>query len=296
MKITIFIVLMLVIMMPVGWFAASGPEMLRLTPVIDEVSPLYMGVIPFIQADKLREQTQPVGDYLAFRIGRPVKLTTVPDYESLARLLELGKIHIAWFSHASLQKLQGRRDWQVICRPVQYDSVLYQGQIIVREDSPYQSVHDLRGHRCAYVDRFSGSGFYFPNLFFAAEGIRPLEFFSSVEFSQSHRSSLLGVMEGKYDAAAVFSSELVSEGSKGLRVIARTGPIPNDPLVVRADMAPELKAQIEKAMLTMHEDEKGLEYLKSLKVLRGTSKYVSEREVQALLSQSATSDQPAADR
>lgn len=296
MKITIFIVTLLVILMPIGWFAASDSEMLHLTPIIDEVSPLYMGVIPFIQADKLREQTQPVGDYLAYRIGRPVRLITVPDYESLARLLELGKIHIAWFSHASLEKLRRNRDWQVVCRPVQYDSVLYNGQIIVRDDSPYQSVHDLRGRRFAYVDRFSGSGFYFPNLLFAAEGIRPLEFFSNVEFSQSHRSSLLGVMEGRYDAAAVFSSELVSEGSKGLRVIARTGPIPNDPLVVRSDMVSELKSQIEKAMLTMHEDEKGIDYLKNLKVLRGTTKYVAESEVQALLKKSTSPDQPAANR
>jgi ABC-type phosphate/phosphonate transport system substrate-binding protein len=89
---------------------------------------------------------------------------------------------------------------------------------------------------------------------------------------------------------------LVYEGSKGLRVIARTGPIPNDPLVVRSDMAPELKSQIEKAMLTMHEDAKGIAYLNSLKVLRGTSKYVAESEVQALLKKSTLPDQPVADR
>ncbi|OGK07434.1 MAG: hypothetical protein A2W80_09095 [Candidatus Riflebacteria bacterium GWC2_50_8] len=285
MKITVFIILILVLLVPVGWFAASGPEMIRLTPIIAEVSPLYMGVIPFIQADKLREQTQPVCDYLAYRIGRPVRLTTVPDYESLARLLELGKIHIAWFSHASFEKLRGKRDWQVVCRPVQYDSVLYSGQIVVREDSGFQTVHDLRGHSFAYVDRYSGSGFYFPNIYLADEGIKPLEFFSEVFFTQSHRSSIVGVLEGRYSAAAVFSSDLVYESGEGLRVIARTGPIPNDPLVVRADLDSTLKTQIEQAMLTMHEDAKGIEFLGNLKILRGTSKYVAESEVQALLRQ-----------
>jgi phosphonate transport system substrate-binding protein len=283
MKITGFIILLLVLLVPVGWFAASGPEMLRLEPVIAEVSPLYMGVIPFIQADKLREQTQPVCDYLAYRIGRPVRLTTVPDYESLARLLDLGKIQIAWFSHASLEKLRGKREWRVLCRPMQYDSVLYSGQIVVRDDSSFQTVHDLRDRRFAYVDRFSGSGFYFPNIYLAAEGIDPLGFFSEVFFTQSHRSSIMGVLENRFDAAAVFSSSLVYESGEGLRVIARTGPIPNDPLVVRRELDPELQSQIEKAMLTMHEDEKGIEYLKTLKILRGTSKYVAESEVQSLL-------------
>jgi phosphonate transport system substrate-binding protein len=245
-------------------------------------------VIPFIQAEKLREQTQPVGDYLAYRIGRPVKLTTVPDYESLAHLLELGKIHIAWFSHASFEKLRGENNWQVVCRPVQNDSVLYSGQIVVGDKSPYHKLADLKGRHFAYVDRFSGSGFFFPNILFKSQGIQPLEFFSEVTFTQSHRSSILGVLEGRYDAAAVFSSDLVYVGDEGLRVIARTGPIPNDPLVVRADLAPELREQIEKAMLTMHEDPKGIEYLKSLKILRGTSKYVAETEVQAMLTQNGT--------
>jgi len=287
MKITLFVIFLLVVIVPLGWFAVSGSDTLKLTPVIAEVSPLYMGVIPFIQADKLREQTQPVCDYLASRIGRPIKLTTVPDYESLARLLELGKIQIAWFSHASYEKLRRGSDWYVICRPVQYDSVLYNGQIVVRADSPYQSIHDLRGHSFAYVDRFSGSGFYFPNIYLASEGIRPLDFFSHVVFTQSHRSSILGVLEQRFDAAAVFSSELVNESGENLRVIARTGPIPNDPLVVSADLSTDLKIQIEKAMLEMHQDSNGIEYLKSLKTLRGTSKYVSENEVQALLKQAA---------
>jgi hypothetical protein len=46
----------------------------------------------------------------------------------------------------------------------------------------------------------------------------------------------------------------------------------------------------------MHEDEKGIACLKSLKVLRGTTKYVAESEVQALLKKSTSPDQPAADR
>ncbi|EKD82518.1 MAG: hypothetical protein ACD_39C01236G0003 [uncultured bacterium] len=72
-------------------------------------------------------------------------------------------------------------------------------------------------------------------------------------------------------------------------MIARTGPIPNDPLVVRADLDSGLKNQIEQAMLNMHEDKKGIDYLNNLKILRGTSKYVAESEVQALLKQSSSS-------
>lgn len=286
MKISAIIVTLLLIVLTIGWFFAQGPTPLRLEPIVDAASPVLLGVIPFLQPDKLREQIQPVCSYLEKKLGRSVQMTTVSDYESLARLLELKKIHIAWFSHASFARLKGKNKWQSLCRPRQNGSVLYEGQIIVLQQSKFNNIADLRGHVFAYVDRYSGSGFYFPNVYMAEQGIKPLEFFSRVVFTQSHRSSILGVLDGTYDAAAVFSASLVDQSAEGLRVIARTGPIPNDPVVVREDLEPGLKSRIEKAMLTMHEDPDGIEYLKTLYSLRGTEKFVAEKEIQAALTAS----------
>ena len=209
-----------------GWSVVHGPTTLHLTPVIDEESPVVLGVIPFLQPEKLKEQIDPVREYLEKKLERNVVMVTASDYESLARLLELKKVHIAWFSHASFEKLGKNASWESICRPVQFGSVLYDGQIVVRQGSEYREINDLRGKVFAYVDRYSGSGFFFPNIYMAQQGIKPLEFFARVEFTQSHRSSILGVLDGSYDAAAVFSANLVEGSSDDLRVIARTGPEP----------------------------------------------------------------------
>ena len=292
MRITIILSLLLLSAFGVGWYTSMGPEPLRLHPVIDESSPVFLGVIPFLQPDKLREEIGPVCEYLEKKLQRQVMLVTASDYESLARLLELNKIHIAWFSHASLEKLRGKNRWKAICRPVQFGSVIYDGQIVVRHDSDFKEIEDLRGKVFAYVDRYSGSGFLFPNLFFAAHGIKPLEFFARVEFTQSHRSSLLGVISGAYDAAAVFSASLVDQNADGLRVLARTGSIPNDPIVVREDLEPSLQKNIEIAMLNMHNDADGKSYIEILKKLRGTEKFMAESEVQAILQQKSTAEPP----
>ncbi len=265
------------------WLFAQTPGPLILEPVIEKVPPVYMGVIPFLPPDKLREQISPVYSYLEKKLGRPVLLTTVSDYESLARLLELKKVHIAWFSHASFEKLRGERRWQVVCRPMQNGSVIYSGQIIVKRESPFNSLEDLQGKTFAYVDRFSGSGFYFPNLLFSELKIRPLDFFNRVCFTGSHRNSIVGVLDGTYQAAAVFSAGLVEKSDENLRVLARTGPIPNDPFVVREDLEAGLKKRIEEAMLGMHEDPEGIAHIGILKKLRGTEKFVSEAEVQAII-------------
>jgi phosphonate transport system substrate-binding protein len=176
-----------------------------------------------------------------------------------------------------------------MCRPVQYGSVVYRGQIIVHKESQIENIHQLRNKTFAYVDRYSGSGFYFPNLLFYENKIEPLSYFSEVVFSHSHKRSILGVLNRNFDAAAVFSVNLLeSEGESypetdALRVIARTAPIPNDPLVVRKDLDADLKTGLSRAMLSMHRDEYGKEYLKTLFKLRGTEKFVSEEEVEKII-------------
>ena len=283
MRLSLIVTLTMFSLLFAGWYAIKEPEPVRLKPVIDQAAPVFLGVIPFIQPDKLREQIEPVCRYLQKKLGRKVVMVTASDYESLARLLELNKIHIAWFSHASFEGLRRQSRWEAVCRPMQYGSVLYDGQIVVRSDSPANDIQDLKGKVFAYVDRYSGSGFYFPNLYMAAQGIDPLAFFARVEFTQSHRSSILGVIDGTYDAAAVFSASLVDKNADGLKVIARTGPIPNDPIVVREDLDAALKKRIVDALMQMHTDPDGVEELTIVKALRGTDKFVAEAEIQAEL-------------
>jgi phosphonate transport system substrate-binding protein len=131
-----------------------------------------MGVIPYLQPEKLKLQIDPILNYLALKLNRQIKLTTVSDYEGLGRLLELNRIQIALFSDTSYRKLKKDNAWEVLCRPVQYGSVVYRGQIIARKNSEIDSLEKLRGKRFAYVDRYSGSGFFYPNLLLKEKNIR----------------------------------------------------------------------------------------------------------------------------
>lgn len=279
MKRVLFSVVLLVLVAAVFIQIRSSGDFTRIEAVFDEASPVLMGVIPYLPPELLRRQIMPVCNYLEQKLNRPVKMVTVSDYESLGQLLELERIHIAWFSQASYHELLGQNEWEILCRPVQMGSVTYTGKIICLAESSFNSVHDLKGRNFAYVDRYSGSGFYYPNLLLAKEGIRPLEFFANVYFTQSHHNSINGVIDGSYDAASVFAGSLNEENSRQLKIIGQTVPIPNDPLVVRKDLDEALKEGILQAMLTMHEDSEGIEHLKVLNELRGTERFVPETEV-----------------
>jgi phosphate/phosphite/phosphonate ABC transporter binding protein len=287
-KIVVSLVL-ISLFLPLYFAYSSNSSLISIKPRIQDHKPLMMGVIPYLQPEKLKLQIDPILNYLALKLNRQIKLTTVSDYEGLGRLLELNRIQIALFSDTSYRKLKKDNAWEVLCRPVQYGSVVYRGQIIARKNGEIDSLEKLRGKRFAYVDRYSGSGFFYPNLLLKEKNIAPLDFFSEVFFSQSHRSSILGVLSGQYDGAAVFSANLLEPETEGeetqLKIVARTEPIPNDPLVVRQDLDSDLKNAIANAMLNMHEDESGKKFLATLKKLRGTEKFISEAEVKKIIQQ-----------
>lgn len=283
------LMILMVLMFPLILAFHSDPIPIRLEAITQEQKPILLGVIPYLQPEQLKQHIQPIVDYLELKLKRKVKFISLSDYEGLGRLLELNRIHIAWFSDTSFRKLKKDNDWEVLCRPVQYGNVVYRGQIVVRSDSGIENISDLQGKTFAYVDRYSGSGFFYPNLLLDRMGIKPLEYFRAVVFSQSHRNSILGVINGTYDAAAVFSASLLDyenpedSSLKELKIINLTDPIPNDPMVVRSDLNPELKKKIEEAMLNMHLDEEGKILLEKLTKLRGTEKFISESEVQGII-------------
>ncbi|HOY68425.1 MAG TPA: phosphate/phosphite/phosphonate ABC transporter substrate-binding protein [Candidatus Ozemobacteraceae bacterium] len=261
----------------------------RLVPVtlrIDPKPPVVFGVIPFLGPRELKARMEPLLSYLSRKLQRPVRLNVAADYETLARLLDEKRAEIAWFSHASLQHLGYAKPWSVICRPVQGGRIDYFGKIIVRADSPFQAVADLKGRTFAYVERNSGSGFYFPNRLFASLNIYPLDYFGRVVFTHSHDSSIDGVIKGLYDGAAVYTitpDRKSASMAEQLRYVATTGPIPYDPLVIRNDLPPALLASISDALLTMHLDPTARNELASLTEWRNIDRFAAEEEVQRLL-------------
>ena len=278
-----------IFLLPLFWATGSDSVSCRLEVITQEKKPLLMGVIPYLQPEQLRKHILPITEYLSLKLNRKVQFVSVSNYEGLGRLLELNRIQIAWFSDTSYRKLKKENDWEVLCRPVQNGRVVYRGQIVARKDGDINELKDLQGKVFAYVDRYSGSGFYYPNMLFDRIGIKPLEFFARVVFSSSHRNSILGVISGDYHAAAVFSSSLFDGEANGkdrlneLKIVSLTDPIPNDPMVVRADLDAGLKRQIAQAMLDMHRLEEARRFLDQLKIQRGTERFISEEEVQRIM-------------
>jgi len=82
-------------------------------------------------------------------------------------------------------------------------------------DTNINSVADLKGKRVAHVSQTSNSGHQAPVYFFSKVGVVPERDYQ-IAFTGTHDNSILGVVTGDYDAAAVADTVLQRMVNRGL--------------------------------------------------------------------------------
>ena len=87
----------------------------------------------------------------------------------------------------------------------------YHSVVVVKADSPYQKLEDLKGKAFGFADPDSTSGFLIPNQSFKQQFGGSVDnkynnFFSSVTFSGGHEQDILGVINGQFAGAVTWAS------------------------------------------------------------------------------------------
>jgi len=145
---------------------------------------------------------------------------------------------------------------------------IYFSDVIIRRSSTYKNFSDLAGQSWAYNEPGSHSGFALPRYVLGKMGFDG-GYFGRVEEAGSHLKALKWVIEGRVDAAALDSTVLDLEMndrpqlSNTVRIIARWGPSPMPPWVIRRDIPRGLRENIRRVLCSMHETGKGRSILKS---------------------------------
>jgi phosphonate transport system substrate-binding protein len=210
---------------------------------------------------------EPMAAYLTRELGVPVRLYRTSDYAGLVEAMRADQIEFARFGPAVYSL--GRRVLGDKLRPL-FRDVDNNGQegyfsiVIVRADSPFRTIEDLRGRQFAFVDPNSTSGFAFPSYFLRKEGFDPRTHFRATVFAGSHDNVVLATARGQFEGGATFEvneqsgvpQRMVNRGlipAGSLRTIWRSPLIPASPFTARADLPEELVQAYIRAMQEMRE-------------------------------------------
>jgi phosphonate transport system substrate-binding protein len=139
-------------------------------------------------------------------------------------------------------------------------SISYISVMIVRRDSGIESLEQMRGKALAWADPNSTSGYLVPRSELRGNGIDINSYFSRTGFAGGHEQAVVAVQQKQYDGAVTWASgqgdeaqgftrgnlrAMVEKGMlnmNDMRIIWKSRPILNGPLVVRTDLPAEFKA------------------------------------------------------
>jgi phosphonate transport system substrate-binding protein len=183
------------------------------------------------------------------------------NYTLLVEAMRFKKTDAGWFSNQSGLEAVRRGGGEVFARTFSPSGVDgYTSVLIVNAKSNLTLDKVLKCNRTLTFglgDVLSTSGTLAPMTYlFAPRNIKPATCFKQVRSGSSHGTNLFAVANGQLDVATNNSTSLMLNQQNGrheaaeVRVIWRSPILPEDPIIWRKDLDPEIKEKLRQFFLT----------------------------------------------
>ncbi len=238
--------------------AGCGSSQRQPTPApVDNRQVLRIGACPVESVEKTHDQLAQFMDYLEKKTGYKVELTVTNDYRSVIDGMRKQEVDVAWLGPFSY--IIAHKEAEAIAFAGSESAKggrVYHSRLITHPETGIENVTQLRGHRIAFTDPDSTSGFLIPKAALIKNGLDPDKDLTTV-FLGHHDAVVLAVKKRTVDAAAVSSIILRNMREKGLvgdkdyRVIYTSEPIPSGAVwAYREGITAEMQTKVKDAFFS----------------------------------------------
>tara|TARA_R110000868_G_scaffold82984_9_gene234345 strand:- start:4297 stop:5229 length:933 start_codon:yes stop_codon:yes gene_type:complete len=196
---------------------------------------------------------QPLFDAVGNMADLNFDLKVAQSYGAVVDAMCSGTADIAFVGPVTYLQAKERNCAELLAVAVEDGQSIYYAGLFARNDSPIQTLTDVRGKSVAFGDVNSTSSFIIPITMLMEAGIDPVKDLGALRLTGTHANSLAALIEGRVDVAALsFDSyeKAVRSGIPGardLRVVARSEAIPYPPLVMSSRLPDDLKQELRQA-------------------------------------------------
>ncbi len=236
----------------------------------DDSDRLRMAVASMIAPEKAVRVYMELGRYLEEELGQPVELVQRRTYAETYDLLRSGTVDFA--AVCTNVYVMGNQEFglELLASPEVEGQATYRALIIAKSESGIESFDDLRGRRFAFTDPLSTSGRLYPMSLLRQRKTTADAFFASSVYTYSHDNSILAVVDGVVDAAAVdsliYDQWVASDPDHAglLTVVQQSDEFGSPPFVVAPHVSDELHGRLQTALLDLVQSPKGVQILQGL--------------------------------
>ncbi len=193
---------------------------------------------------------KPFTDHLEVCTGKRVVYHPVQSNSAQIEAMRSGRLHFAGFAAGAVGFAVNLAGAVPFAAMGQNNAVSgYHLISIVRSNSNFRTLADLKGRRVAHTSPSSNSGNLAPRVLFAEEGLKAGEDYTPL-MSGGHDRSVLGVASGDYDMAAVASDvfeRMIRRGTvkaEDFRVIYKSKIFPAVGYSHAHDLKPDLAKKL----------------------------------------------------
>lgn len=232
-------------------------------PRADWPEKLVYALVPTEDQDTMVRRNEPIAAYLEERLGVEVEVFSGTDYTANVEAMRNGHAHIAYlgpFAYILAHERAGAEAFAFHLSSPEAKPT-YQSLFIALEGNGIETIEDLADKTFGWADPASTSGYLFPRAHLINEiGLADDDvdsWFSDITFTGGHESSVLSVLNGDIQAAAISSGsglralEAHSDhpNADKIKIIGNTRDIPSSAYSYQKDLPEDLKAAIVEAFL-----------------------------------------------
>lgn len=228
-------------------------------------NPVKIFFVPSVDAKMLADTSRLLKKYLEENTPYRYQISVPQSFIAVVEAFGTRRADIAAINTYGYVLAHNKYQAEARLTVIRHGSSTYRSQFVVRSDSDIKSISDLKNRKIAFVDPASMSGYLLPLSLLKEKDIK----FKDSVFAMKHDNAVAMVYNKQVDAAAGFYSPPsdLGDGKKQIedarrlvltqypdvvekvKILDLTGEIPNDPIIFRKDIPPEMKATIEAALL-----------------------------------------------
>ena len=223
---------------------------------------LRVALLPDENASTLIQNAQPLKIYLEKPLKKDIELVVTTDYSSMIEAMRFGRIEVAYFGPFSYVLAKSRApEIEPFAVGVERGSPSYQSILIATAGGPVKSLADVKDRPFGFGDQASTSSHLAPRAHLLRKaGLEGDKDYKVVHLG-THDAVARAVQAGQVPAGAlsepIFRSLIERKVIDPARVVKLdvTADIPNYPITMQGNLAPQLKQAIRDAFLGMRDKE-----------------------------------------
>ncbi len=249
-------------------------------PLGSNKNPIKFVLLPSSDTKLLAQKAIFIKRYLELKTPYKYKFLIPTNYIASVEAFGTKRADVAYINTIGYIMAHNRFKVEAHITSERYGLTTYQAQIIARADGPIKSLADIEGKIFAYVDPISTAGYFVPAKLLEDLKIKP----SKTIFAQRHDNVVIMIYQGQADVGATWYSpphngkiqdarKLVktqyTDIESKVKIIHLTDPLPNDPIVFRADMPQKIKTDTIDALLSYITTQEGQDVLMDMLGITG---------------------------